>query len=261
MTTVNLNDSIMFSFIAVGFIAFIKASTGGGYAILAMPLLAYKYGAIRAAAILGICVVIVDVCLMVINKEQLYLIKIKKILTISVGAIFGVITGTLFLEFIKTVYLNYTLMILAYLYVFQYYYSRKKSTSCADSSYLFANPIFDEVIGIVAGLYSGLLSFICQAGGPPITIYFLRQELSKNEYIIHCMLTFFIINIIKLPGYFALNQFDYLTLKTVGMLTPALLLGTMLGVTFNKYVSRSFLYGFSHLLLIIMTTFMLVDGL
>jgi len=84
--------------------------------------------------------------------------------------------------------------------------------------------------GSFAGGIAAVLSTLAHAGGPPVTIYLLGQQLAKEAFVATAVVYFFMLNVVKLLPYAALGLIDTATLWQGLWLLPLVPVGTRLGV-------------------------------
>ncbi len=60
----------------------------------------------------------------------------------------------------------------------------------------------------LAGGISGCTSVLANTGGPPMTAYLLLQKLNPTAFVGTMTLFFFIVNLVKLPGFFLEDKID-----------------------------------------------------
>lgn len=83
--------------------------------------------------------------------------------------------------------------------------------------------------GAVAGAVAGFTSTLAHAGGPPITIYLLMQDLDPRVFVSTAALFFAVLNWIKVPYYFYAGLFDFDLLWRLAWLAPLVPLGVWTG--------------------------------
>jgi uncharacterized membrane protein YfcA len=83
--------------------------------------------------------------------------------------------------------------------------------------------------GALAGSTAGFTSTLAHAGGPPITIYLLMQDLQPGVFVATSALFFALLNWIKVPYYYAAGLFDFGTLLRLAWLAPLVPLGVWIG--------------------------------
>ncbi len=88
--------------------------------------------------------------------------------------------------------------------------------------------------GSAFGLAAGVISTLAHAAGPVFAMYLLPQRYSPRLFVGTSVIAFTFINLIKVPGYLALDLLTDATLVTAARLSPALLAGTLAGVWLNR---------------------------
>ena len=78
-------------------------------------------------------------------------------------------------------------------------------------------------------MLSGFSSFSIHAGGPPLTMYLLPKRLPPMVYAGTAGLFFWVINLVKLPPYYALGQFTSENLVYSVVLMPLAPIGVLVG--------------------------------
>jgi hypothetical protein len=103
--------------------------------------------------------------------------------------------------------------------------------------------------GLVWGSLAGFTSFVGHAGGPPAAVYMLGRRLDKTPFQATSVLTFWWVNLIKLPPYVALGM---LTAETAGAtlaLAPVGIAGVLIGAWAHRRVSEVWFFGLTYALL------------
>ena len=91
--------------------------------------------------------------------------------------------------------------------------------------------------GYLAGFLSGLMSALANSGGPPITAYLLLQKLKPTAFVGTMTLFFFIVNLLKVPGYLSAHFIDVPKLISIAWVIPSM----PLSVFKSSFISYSFL--------------------
>ena len=84
--------------------------------------------------------------------------------------------------------------------------------------------------GLVWGSLAGFTSFISHSGAPPFQVYVLPQNLKPRVFAGTATMFFAAVNLIKLPPYFLLGQFNRANLAVSAGLIPVAILSTFGGV-------------------------------
>jgi uncharacterized membrane protein YfcA len=96
--------------------------------------------------------------------------------------------------------------------------------------------------GIFWGAASGFTSFISHAGGPPFLVYVMPQKLQPKVFAGTSVIFFALVNLLKLPPYFLLNQFSLENLVASLALLPVGIVATYAGVWITKRVPAERFY-------------------
>lgn len=83
--------------------------------------------------------------------------------------------------------------------------------------------------GYLAGFTSGLTSALANLGGPPMTAYLLLQKLQPTTYVGTMTLFFFVVNLIKVPGYLSEGVIHIPTLISIAWVMPLIPIGVWIG--------------------------------
>jgi len=115
--------------------------------------------------------------------------------------------------------------------------------------------------GTFWGTVSGYTSFVAHAGGPPLSVYLLPLRLDRTVYQATTVVFFAVVNYVKLVPYALLDMFPAVNLATSAALTPAAVVGTLLGVWLHKRVSDRWFYRFCYAFVFLTGLKLLFDGI
>ena len=115
--------------------------------------------------------------------------------------------------------------------------------------------------GSVWGALSGFTSFVSHTGGPPFAVYMLPQKLPNAVYAGTAVMFFTVVNLIKVPPYFFLGQFNAANLTTVAVLLPLAPLAMTVGVWLTRSVPQGPFYKIAYTCLFIISLKLIWDGL
>jgi uncharacterized protein len=96
--------------------------------------------------------------------------------------------------------------------------------------------------GILWGSLSGFTSFVSHAGSPPFQVYVMPQYLKPPVFAGTATMFFAAVNLLKVPPYFLLGQFNRDNLFVSAGLIPVALLSTFAGVWLTRRVSADRFY-------------------
>ena len=113
----------------------------------------------------------------------------------------------------------------------------------------------------VTGLTAGFTSFVSHAGGPPVAVFLLGQNMPKTTFQATTVIVFWAINLMKFVPYFFLGIFNAQTALADLYLAPFAIAGTFLGVRAHHYVSDRVFFGLTYVLLLATGTRLLWQAL
>jgi uncharacterized membrane protein YfcA len=111
---------------------------------------------------------------------------------------------------------------------------------------------------VLAGSLAGFISTLAHAGGPPITIYLLMQDLQPAVFVATSVLFFTALNWIKVPYYLYAGLFDFETLLKLVWLAPLVPLGVWLGKCLVERINKTWFERIIIVLLLITGILLLV---
>jgi hypothetical protein len=106
--------------------------------------------------------------------------------------------------------------------------------------------------GVLWGSVAGFTSFVSHAGAPPFQIYVMPQYLKPRIFAGTATMFFAALNLLKLPPYLLLGQFNRDNLFVSAKLMPIAILSTFAGVWLVRRVSPDRFYA-----LILVLTFLI----
>ena len=193
-----------------------KGGFGGAVAILAVPLMALVMSPTQAAAILLPILVAMD--LVVIYSYRGHF-DARALQLLIPGALLGVLSGYLLADRMNDNVMRLLVGVVALLFGAQ-----------ALLGWLSRSGRRHNVWAATAfGTLSGFSSFSIHAGGPPLTMYLLPKRLPPMVYAGTAGLFFWVINLVKLPPYYALGQFTSENLVYSTVLMPLAPIGVLVG--------------------------------
>jgi uncharacterized membrane protein YfcA len=83
--------------------------------------------------------------------------------------------------------------------------------------------------GYLAGWTTGFASALANAGGPPANAYLLLQKLDPVPFSATLALFFFIVNVLKVPGFLYSQIIDFERLASIAWILPLIPLGVWAG--------------------------------
>jgi hypothetical protein len=137
------------------------------------------------------------------------------------GGLLGITLGTFVLTNISVEFLQRLLGIFVFLFVG---YKLVESKILKSLHYQARN-----WHGWLAGGVAGFTSTLAHAGGPPIVIYLLMQNITPAVFVATSVLFFTVVNWIKVPYYYRAGLLDFAILAQVVWLAPLVPLGVWVG--------------------------------
>src|SRR3990167_8267991 len=144
-----------------------KGGFGGGLGIMSVPIMSLVISPVQAAAILLPVLCLMDLFGLWVYRNQWDPVNLKILIP---GSIAGIILGTLLFRYLTPEFIKLLLGAIAILFTLDYWTSPWR-----DRLEHTGKP--DVVWGTLAGIVSGVTSFIAHAGAPPVTMYLLPQRL------------------------------------------------------------------------------------
>jgi len=226
-----------------------KGGFGGGLGIITVPLMAMTISPLEAAAIVAPLL-----CAMDIFGLRSYWGTWHRRFTLLMipGAFAGITLAALTFGSIDEAGLR--IFIGGVALVFSLYYWLQPALRLAHRG-------LPAWLGPVAGALSGFTSFIAHAGGPPVQVFLLAQNLDKTLYVGTTVVFFTVLNYIKLVPYAGLGLFTWPVLTTALVLSPLAPAGMWLGVRLHGRVPQALFYKLCYGFLVIVGAKLIVDGL
>jgi len=226
-----------------------KSGFGAGLGILSLPLMASQSSINEALAILLPLLIAIDLVGLrrFIRNANWRILKI-----ITPPAIVGLLLGMFFFTAITPKVLTLSIGIFTLLFLIQ-----NLAMSHMDMKEAKSYPW----LGRVMGLTSGFTSFVAHIGGPPITVYMLREKLLPMVYTSTLGIFFMFINFGKLGPYAYLELLNYRQLATSIILLPCVPVGVYSGFYLAKRISMKWYYRLERFFLLIASIKLITDGL
>ena len=115
--------------------------------------------------------------------------------------------------------------------------------------------------GQLFGLATGFTSQIAHAGGPPFQLWVMSKRLPRDVFVGTTAIFFAIINMVKVPAYFALGQFTADNLIASTLLAPIAVISSLAGVRLIRLVPAERFYTLVYALLVVTGIKLLFDAI
>jgi uncharacterized membrane protein YfcA len=116
-------------------------------------------------------------------------------------------------------------------------------------------------LGRMMACLSGFTSFVAHIGGPPITLYMLREKVAPMVYTSTLGIFFTAINFGKIIPYAYLDLLNWSQLATSLLLLPLVPVGVYLGFYLAKRISAKWYYILVQFFLLVASIKLIADGL
>ncbi len=225
-----------------------KGGLGPGAGAVVVPLLSLVISPVQAAAIMLPILCVMDIFAVRTFRRQYDIQQLKILLP---AAIVGIGLGVCSMNLLPVKILKLMIGIIAIVFVLNYLLKRSASKQKNRGRWY----------GYFWGMVSGFTSSQIHAGGPPVTIYILSQNLEKTALIGTMAVFFAIVNYIKLIPYTVMGLLDVTNVMTSLVLIPLAPVGVRLGYLLMQRISQQMVYRILYLMLFISGIKLCYDGL
>jgi uncharacterized membrane protein YfcA len=235
--------------ISVVILGISKSGFGAGLGVLAPPLMASQSSLAEALAILLPLLIAIDL----FGLRRFWSNADRRILKLILWpAAIGMLMGYLFFSLITPKVLSLSIGIFTLLFLIQgLVMSRIDLKEAKPYPWL----------GRLMGGLSGFTSFVAHIGGPPITIYMLREKVSPMVYTSTLGIFFTIMNLGKLVPYAHLDLLNLNQLATSILLLPLVPVGVYIGFYLAKRISAKWYFIIVQFCLLVASIKLIADGL
>ncbi|WP_207460683.1 sulfite exporter TauE/SafE family protein [Azospirillum sp. SYSU D00513] len=233
-------------------IALMKGASGGGLAVIGVPVLSLFIPPLQAAAVLAPLVCLMDVFAMMAYPPRTWNAGHLKLLI--PGTLVGMAVGTLLIGRAPGWLVGPLIGLIAVVFAGQWLLRRVGLLRTG------AGAAPGPVAGYVWGGVSGFTSLLAHAGGPPLAVYILPQNLPKTELAGTQTVYFTVVNYAKIVPYMLLGQFDGPTLLAAALLSPSIPLGVWIGRRLHGRLDQDLIYIVSYTLVFLTGCKMLLDA-
>jgi uncharacterized membrane protein YfcA len=226
-----------------------KSGFGAGLGVLSLPLMASQSSIHEALAILLPLLIAIDLVGLrrFIKNADWRILKL-----ILAPAALGMLLGYFFFSAITPQILSLSIGTFSLLFLIQ-------SVVMSRLNLQEAKPF--PWLGRLMGGVSGFTAFVAHIGGPPITIYMLRERVAPMVYTSTIGIFFTIMNFGKIIPYAYLDLLNFNQLATSILLLPLVPLGVYLGFYLAQRISVKWYYILVQFFLLIASIKLISDGL
>ncbi|MCW8886239.1 MAG: sulfite exporter TauE/SafE family protein [Motiliproteus sp.] len=217
---------------AVLIVGISKGGMGGGLGILAVPIMSLVISPFQAAAIMLPILCVMDLVGLWGFRGTYDKTNLKVILP---AAVVGIVFGAFSFHYLSEAHIKLLIGAIAVLFTVNYWGRkiRRKADKKTEANTL---------RGGFWGTLAGFTSFSVHAGGPPINIYLLPQQMDKTLFAGTTVIFFAVVNFTKLVPYSMLGLLEYSNLMTSLALVALAPVGVYLGIYLHHRINEFWFY-------------------
>lgn len=204
-----------------------KGGLGGGLGGLVTPLMALVIPINDALGMMLPVLMIGDVFAVGVHWRGW---NSKLLWALLGGGLAGVSLGMLLITNVSLFFLNRLLAILVFIFVIYRLLEKKIRRDVYYQSYSWH--------GVLAGAVAGFTSTLAHAGGPPITIYLLMQNLSPPVFVATSAIFIAALNGMKLPYYAVAGMMDFREYLYLAFFLPMIPVGVWVGKRLVNWIEK-----------------------
>lgn len=229
----SLSDFLLFALPAIFLTGLSKGGFGGALGGIAVPLLALATSPKQAVAIMLPILCLADLVGLKAYWGKWDTANLRVMLP---GALIGIVIGALTFELFDERSIGLLIGVIAVSFVALGLLAGNQAP----------RPLH-KGRGILLSSQAGFTSFVAHAGGPPVMMHLLPQQLDKLRFVATINLFFLLTNAAKLLPYAALGQFSRDNLLLSLMLAPIVPLGVWSGLWLQSRVNHQWFYRIARL--------------
>jgi uncharacterized membrane protein YfcA len=246
-----ISDPLFYAVVipAILLVGISKGGFGGGVGLIGTPMVALVTTPTRAAAILLPILCAMDIVGVIAYRRSWDPVNMRILVP---GSVLGILLGTVTFRFLDENLIRLMIGVLALAFVLRYWLARKPTVEPTTPS---------RRAGSFWAALSGFTSFVAHAGGPPLSVFLLPQNMDKTLFVGTTVIYFAFVNYLKLIPYSLLGQFSGENLLTSLLLSPLAPLGMWLGIWLHRRIDERLFYQTVYLMLAVVGLKLLYDGL
>ena len=204
-----------------------KSGFAGAIGGITVPLMSLVISPLLAAALLLPILIIADVLSL---RQWWGQHNVKHLTLLLPAALLGIVVGYVSFGWLDEAGLRLLLGVITLLFALNMLLKLVTQSRLTSS-----------LAGRVLGALSGFTSFVAHAGGPPLNMYLLPQQLTKSQYLATAVVFFAVVNLLKLPAYLVLGQLNIALFGYAVLSLPLVWLGVKLGIVLqHKFSEKAF---------------------
>ena len=227
-------------------------SKGGfsGVGLLSVPLMSMVMSPVQAAAILLPVLLVQDVVTIYAYRHDWD--RQTLIMTLP-GALVGIGLGAATAAIVSNDLIRLAIGCLALAFCLNYWLGQRRGAEVAVPH--------ASAPAAVLSTIAGYTSFVLHAGGPPFNMYALPRLIEPVRFVGTAGVFFGLLNIIKVPPYFLLGQFNVNNLLLSAVLVPVAVLGNVAGIWLVRRLPKEKFFSAVYALTALVGAKLIVDGL
>ncbi len=214
---------------AVLIVGVAKGGLGGGIGLIGVPLMALTMPPFQAAAIMLPILILMDIHAVWNYRNNGDWENLRILIP---AAVLGILIGSFTFNYLDAAQIRIMIGVIAVTFVLNHFLrpggARKTAVSIPKGAFW--------------GMVSGFTSFGVHAGGPPINVYLLPQQLDKTVFQATTVTFFTVVNLVKLVPYGLLGQFNAENLGMSLLLAPLAPVGISLGYYLHHKIDQQLFY-------------------
>lgn len=232
-----------------------KGGFAGGIGFVAVPMMAMALGPVRAAAVMLPLLMFMDLLGL---RAYWGRWDRRQALALALAAIPGIILGYVLFGLVSEAAVKVALGAISL--CFTAFSIARSRGWIAPNRIDGVDPNFIPRAGLW-GAVAGFTSFVAHAGGPPVAMHLLTQNVSKTVYQATTVAFFFCVNIMKAPFYGGLGLFAMENLSLSLLLAPFAAIGMLIGVRAHDLIPERLFFAIAYVALTLIGTKLLLEGL
>jgi hypothetical protein len=217
--------------------------------VVAVPILSLVIPPVQAAAIMLPILIAMDWVGVAAYRREWSEVNLRILLP---AATVGIIVGWALARFIPESFVRLMVGLIGLSFTLNHWFSPGAMRAAAGPS---------RMKGSFWGALAGFTSFVSHAGGPPLAVYLLPQRLSNAAYAGTAVMFFTAVNLLKVPPYFLLGQFNRANVLTSLALLPLAIASMWLGIRLVRTVPQEPFYRIAYLGLFAISLKLISDGI
>ncbi|MFN6954293.1 MAG: sulfite exporter TauE/SafE family protein [Acetobacteraceae bacterium] len=238
--------------LGVFLIAAMKGAFGGGFAILGIPLLALTMDPIAAGAMLAPLLLVMDA--FALRRWRPSTWSRPDLLALLPGLVVGVVAGAALVAVAPSRLVAVLMAVVTLLFAGHWFWQRRGGRPAP------ARGPVSRWRALLAGAGSGVTTTLAHAGGPPLSLYLLRRDLTPAVYAGTTSLFFTAANVLKVGPWLLAAPPTPEVWALMALCVPVCWAGVTAGVALHGRLPADRLFWWCHLLLIGVALKLLWDG-